>query len=72
MSIKRRFIAGAKCPKCTSNDSIVMLTTHEDERIECVECEYTEKRPEKVEPVQTIESNMISVVQFIPHKTHST
>ncbi|MFI7826016.1 YheV family putative metal-binding protein, partial [Acinetobacter baumannii] len=29
--MKKRFIAGAKCPKCEAIDRIVMLTTAEDE-----------------------------------------
>ena len=38
MTIKRRFIAGAKCPKCQALDRVVMLTSGEDEWIECIEC----------------------------------
>lgn len=61
---KRRFIAGAKCPKCQAQDCIVMLTTAEQEWIECVECQYTEQRPTEVETVQTIESDGVGIVQF--------
>ncbi|HAS9274031.1 TPA: metal-binding protein, partial [Salmonella enterica subsp. enterica serovar Typhimurium] len=28
MTIKRRFIAGAKCPKCQAMDRVVMLTSN--------------------------------------------
>ncbi|MEG2265785.1 MAG: YheV family putative metal-binding protein, partial [Acinetobacter sp.] len=34
--MKRRFIAGAKCPKCQALDRVVMLTSGEDEWIECI------------------------------------
>ncbi len=43
MTIKRRFIAGAKCPKCQAMDRVVMLTSDEDEWIECIECGYDRK-----------------------------
>lgn len=62
--LKRRFIAGAKCPKCQSQDCIVMLTSTDNEWIECVECQYTEQRPTEVETVQTIESDGVGIVQF--------
>lgn len=62
--LKKRFIAGAKCPKCQSQDSIIILTTQDNEWIECVECEYSEQRPTEVEPVQTIETDGVGIVQF--------
>lgn len=39
MNIKRRFIAGAKCPRCEAMDRIVMLSTDDAEWIECIECD---------------------------------
>ena len=49
MNIKRRFIAGAKCPKCEAMDRIVMLTQGDAEWIECIECGYSENRPTHVD-----------------------
>ncbi|KAF1019470.1 MAG: hypothetical protein GAK29_03896 [Acinetobacter bereziniae] len=49
MNIKRRFIAGAKCPKCEAMDRIVMLTQGDVEWIECIECGYSENRPTHVD-----------------------
>lgn len=67
MTIKKRFIAGAKCPKCSATDSIIMLTSSDDEWIECVDCEYTEKRPTEVEHTEEEEVlDEIGVVQFKP------
>jgi len=44
VSTKRRFIAGAVCPRCAAMDKIVVdLTT--DKR-SCVSCDFTEERPE--------------------------
>ncbi len=67
MTIKRRFIAGAKCPKCEAMDRIVMLTTADAEWIECVECDHTENRPTYVEePALPQVADEIGVVQFKP------
>jgi hypothetical protein len=43
MSVRRRFIAGAVCPRCARMDKIVVdLDT---DRRECVACGYSEPRP---------------------------
>ena len=52
MTIKRRFIAGAKCPKCQAMDRVVMLTSNDDEWIECIDCGYSENRPTHVDEPQ--------------------
>ena len=50
MSARRRFIAGAVCPRCARMDKIVVdLDT--DHR-ECVACGYTEQRPGQERPGQ--------------------
>ena len=67
MTIKRRFIAGAKCPKCEAMDRIVMLTTNDAEWIECVACDYTENRPTHVEEPQAPQlPDEVGVIQFKP------
>ena len=71
MSIKRRFIAGAKCPKCEALDRIVMLTSGNDEWIECIECSYSENRPTHVEEPETPAiPDVIGVIQFKPRHRH--
>ena len=65
MAIKRRFIAGAKCPKCQALDRIVMLTSGEAEWIECIECGYEENRPTHIEePESPAVPDEIGVIQF--------
>ena len=65
--MKRRFIAGAKCPKCDALDRVVMLTDNEHEWIECIECGYNENRPTHVEPQHTTsEPDEVGVIQFRP------
>lgn len=67
--MKRRFIAGAKCPRCEAQDRIVMLTTAEAEWIECIECDYSENRPTEVlEPEVPVVADEIGVIQFKPRK----
>ncbi len=64
--LKKRFIAGAKCPKCQAQDRIVMMTTDSDEWIECIECDYSERRPTEVEAETPALPDEIGVVQFKP------
>lgn len=50
MSVRRRFIAGAVCPRCARMDKIVIdLDT---DRRECVACGYSEPRPGQARPGQ--------------------
>jgi uncharacterized metal-binding protein (TIGR02443 family) len=41
---KRRFIAGAVCPRCGVMDRIVVSVDGEER--ECIDCGYTDARPE--------------------------
>lgn len=67
--MKKRFIAGAKCPKCEATDRIVMLTTAEDEWIECIECGYSENRPTHIdEPEAPAVLDEVGVIQFKPRR----
>ena len=66
--MKRQFIAGAKCPKCGALDRVVKFTTVDDEWIECITCEYTEKRPTHVEPAEPEHPDEIGVIQFKPRQ----
>lgn len=42
--IKKRFVAGAKCPKCGAKDSILLFMLNGVETIECMDCDYTEQQ----------------------------
>lgn len=66
--MKRRFIAGAKCPKCSTIDSIIMLTTADDEWVECIDCDYSEQRPTTVDDYEEPQQDDVGVVQFRPMK----
>ena len=70
MNIRRRFIAGAKCPKCEAMDRIVMLTQGDAEWIECIECDYSENRPTHVDaPEEPATPDEIGVIQFKPRSS---
>ncbi|XOZ32665.1 YheV family putative zinc ribbon protein [Halomonadaceae bacterium KBTZ08] len=44
--MKKRFIAGAVCPRCSAMDRIVMFTTDEGTFRECVDCGFEDRQPE--------------------------
>jgi hypothetical protein len=45
--VKKRFVAGAKCPKCKAVDTIVLFKEQGVETVECVECDYREQQTEE-------------------------
>ena len=38
MAIRKRFIAGAKCPACQAQDSMAMWRENNIDIVECVKC----------------------------------
>jgi uncharacterized metal-binding protein (TIGR02443 family) len=41
---KRRFIAGATCPKCQATDTIMLYFENNVEKLACTQCDYTESQ----------------------------
>ncbi|GAB3052636.1 YheV family putative zinc ribbon protein [Acinetobacter apis] len=69
--MKKRFIAGVKCPKCNAIDRIVMFTDDGgNEHIECIECDYNDKRPTFADVTSAVAvqhtADDIGVIQFKP------
>lgn len=68
--IKKRFIAGAKCPACGAADRVMLMISADDEWIECIECDHSERRPTEVvtkEPDHVAaQADEVGVVQFKP------
>lgn len=62
--MKKRFIAGAVCPKCQAQDRIMMFSTDGDEWIECIECHYSEKRPTEENYQETAIDEQVTIVQL--------
>ena len=44
---KKRFVAGAICPKCKSMDTIMLFFENNVEKLECVQCDYSEVQTEQ-------------------------
>lgn len=71
-SIKKRFIAGARCSACNAQDKVMIFITPDDEWIECVECGHTERRPTTVvskgsfdnTSITQTDTEQVNVVQF--------
>ncbi|NKF49535.1 YheV family putative metal-binding protein [Shewanella sp. WXL01] len=45
--VKKRFVAGAKCPKCGAQDSIVLFMDNGIETVECTDCDYREQQADQ-------------------------
>lgn len=45
--MKRRFIAGAVCPKCNAMDRIVMYDKDGQQVRECIECGFSQTQSEQ-------------------------
>lgn len=52
MKKKKRFIAGAVCPKCHAVDSLRWWQELNTEQVECVKCDHQEKNHTKLSPNQ--------------------
>ncbi len=48
--MKKRFIAGAVCPRCSAMDRIMMFETEDGTFRECVDCGFADKQPEEPDP----------------------
>lgn len=53
--MKKRFIAGAVCPRCSAMDRIVMFTTDEGTFRECVDCGFEDRQPDAEDMTPTPE-----------------
>ncbi|PKH34776.1 DNA-binding protein [Shewanella sp. ALD9] len=58
--IKKRFVAGAKCPKCSAKDSILLFKENGIETVECTDCDYREQQTDIKVPQKT-SGSMIGV-----------
>jgi len=73
VTIRRRFIAGAKCPACGLEDKLRICTDDDPasakpEWVECVRCDYTDVRPTEVTMKEPDEHHdeATGVVRFRP------
>jgi len=80
MSVIKRFIAGAVCPKCAEMDRLVSYTSEQGTFKECVACGFIEKQIVQVAPSELdtrvnhvdepSEDLDVQVVQIMPPVKH--
>ncbi|NLS14661.1 YheV family putative metal-binding protein [Vibrio sp. SM6] len=62
VSIKKRFIAEARCPSCQQQDVLRWWIASNIEWVECVECDFVQQRlPQSVEKSGHQEQTMIGI-----------
>ena len=70
--LKRRFIAGAQCPKCEQVDKVVMFDTEDGKRWrECVSCGFKDELIEQDTPQEMttrVNQNKLGD-EKLPHET---
>ncbi|ELY3468579.1 YheV family putative metal-binding protein [Cronobacter universalis] len=47
MAVRKRFIAGAVCPKCQAQDSLAMWRENQVDIVECVKCGHQMREADK-------------------------
>lgn len=61
-SQRKRFIAGATCPKCKAMDTIMLYFENNVEKIKCTQCDYAESQADKnVQKASRKTENVIGV-----------
>ncbi|GAA0854959.1 YheV family putative zinc ribbon protein [Aliiglaciecola litoralis] len=59
---KKRFVAGAICPKCKAMDTIMLFFENNIEKLECVQCDYHEvQTEEKIDQAKRQNESVIGV-----------
>ncbi|MCG7496949.1 YheV family putative metal-binding protein [Vibrio sp. Of7-15] len=60
--MKKRFIAGAVCPSCNSQDTLRWWQENSVEVVECVQCQHSERRaPKSVENSEHAQDQVIGI-----------
>lgn len=61
-SVKKRFIAGAKCPACEQTDKLVLFLENDLETFECVACGYKEQFDSNGQPQAAVKDEAVKFV----------
>jgi uncharacterized metal-binding protein (TIGR02443 family) len=60
--IKKRFVAGAVCPKCKTTDTLMLYFENNVEKIQCVSCGYSKSQTDdEVSAASRSSENVIGV-----------
>lgn len=79
-SSKRRFVAGAVCPRCSEMDKLVVYSEEGKDFRECVACDYKEEMHFKpiareletrVNISDQEKNSQLQVINILPFKTES-
>ena len=57
-SNRRRFIAGAVCPSCGEQDKIVVFEEEQEQKMQCIHCNY-QRSKEELNAEKNTESKII-------------
>jgi len=68
MSVVKRFIAGATCPRCGELDTLRMYRDDEKEYRECVECDFEDamRLDGEPEPAEELETRVNRTAEPLP------
>ncbi|KMT65075.1 YheV family putative zinc ribbon protein [Catenovulum maritimum] len=62
MKLKKRFIAGAVCPECKAQDTLMLYLENSVEKVECVDCGHKQsKTTQEVEKVTKTTNQVIGL-----------
>jgi uncharacterized metal-binding protein (TIGR02443 family) len=76
-SSKRRFIAGAVCPRCSAMDTVVVYRENEKDYRECISCGFKDEMhfkpqpkelPTRVTDTAKEQEQHVEVVKILPFK----
>ncbi|MFT4993790.1 MAG: putative metal-binding protein (TIGR02443 family) [Paraglaciecola sp.] len=60
--IKKRFVAGAVCPKCKTMDTLMLYFENNVEKLQCVSCDYSKSQTkDQVSAATRSSENVIGV-----------
>lgn len=60
--LKKRFIAGAVCPECKAQDTLMLYMENNVEKVSCVVCSYEKSQVEaQVEKSTRKDENVIGI-----------
>ncbi|HEX6590786.1 MAG TPA: YheV family putative zinc ribbon protein [Moraxellaceae bacterium] len=64
MTLRKQFIAGARCPRCNAEDRIRLCRDGEKEWLECVACGYESAEPQAPEHPNPPPEPAVGIVKF--------
>ena len=60
MAVRKRFIAGAKCPSCQAQDTLAMWRENNIDVVECVKCGHQMREADKEAAIMFAKKSKLS------------